>query len=332
MRDYNLGDTVFHKFTTRAFATGIPTTLGGTPAVVAYEDAVTTEITAGITLIADFDSKTGLNHVAVAATSGNGYGAGKTYHLVISAGTVGGVSVVGEVVGEFTLKGEALKPATAGRDINISAAGAVEQVENLQVAGPGSIAPLSFQANAITNGAIATDAIGADEFAQGAADKVWSSTTRTLTAFSTALAVSVWDVLESAVGAASSIGLKVKTNLDATVSSRSMPSDPVNLNADQSTVTIGTVNALGAQAKSDVADAVIGVNNTALSLPGQAAPPGSPTPNEMWTWLYKVMRNRKQQTATEWRLLADNETTVDAKATVSDDGTTATKQEIVSGP
>ncbi|HLB80616.1 MAG TPA: hypothetical protein VJJ77_08930, partial [Dongiaceae bacterium] len=51
-------------------------------------------------------------------------------------------------------------------------------------------------------------------------DKVWASTTRTLTAFSTALAVSVWDVLESAIATASSIGLKVKTNLDATVSSR----------------------------------------------------------------------------------------------------------------
>lgn len=56
---------------------------------------------------------------------------------------------------------------------------------------------------------------------QAGADKVWSSATRTLTAFSTALAVSVWDVLESAIATASSIGLKVKTNLDATISSRS---------------------------------------------------------------------------------------------------------------
>ena len=29
--------------------------------------------------------------------------------------------------------------------------------------------------------------------------------------------------------------------------------------------------------------------------------------------------------------MADNETTVDAKATVSDDGTTAIKQEVISG-
>jgi hypothetical protein len=52
----------------------------------------------------------------------------------------------------------------------------------------------------------------------------------------------------------------------------------------------------------------------------------------MLSWLYKVLRNRKDQTSTLWQLYADNETTVDAKATVSDDATTAIKQEIVTGP
>ena len=80
--------------------------------------------------------------------------------------------------------------------------------------------------NAITSSKIATDAIGAAQFAQGAADKAWSSATRTLTAFSTSLAVSVWDVLETAIMTASSIGLKVKNNLDAAVSSRSSHGDP----------------------------------------------------------------------------------------------------------
>jgi hypothetical protein len=39
----------------------------------------------------------------------------------------------------------------------------------------------------------------AADFAQAAADKVWSSAARTLTAFSTALAVSVWDVLDASI-------------------------------------------------------------------------------------------------------------------------------------
>jgi len=49
MRDIVLADTVYIAFTTRAFATGIPTALAGSPVVSAYEDAGLTQITAGIT-------------------------------------------------------------------------------------------------------------------------------------------------------------------------------------------------------------------------------------------------------------------------------------------
>ena len=70
-----------------------------------------------------------------------------------------------------------------------------------------------------------TGAVGsvtaAVDILQTAADKVWSSTTRTLTAFSTALALSVWHVLEASIVTASTIGLKLKTNVDALTSSRS---------------------------------------------------------------------------------------------------------------
>ncbi|MBI5587708.1 MAG: hypothetical protein HY889_05000 [Deltaproteobacteria bacterium] len=91
--------------------------------------------------------------------------------------------------------------------------------------------PANFSALSITAG-------GLVEITQAAADKVWASaartltsfgtlvadiwgySARTLTAFSTALAISVWDVLETAILTAGSIGLKVKTNLDAAISSR----------------------------------------------------------------------------------------------------------------
>lgn len=69
-----------------------------------------------------------------------------------------------------------------------------------------------------------------------------------------------------------------------------------------------------------------------ITLPGQEAPSNTPTLLEAVGWLYKVLRNRKAQTANQWSLFADDETTVDAKAIVSNDGTTAVKQEIVSGP
>lgn len=96
-----LGDTYYTKFTTRSFSTGAPTTLAGTPVISAYEENNLTQITAGITLTVDYDSVTGMNDIAVVATSGNGYEVGKYYDLVITTGTVGGVSVVGEVVGHF---------------------------------------------------------------------------------------------------------------------------------------------------------------------------------------------------------------------------------------
>lgn len=103
MRDRTVGETFYIAFTTRAFATGIPTQLAGSPVISAYEDAGLTQITAGLTLGVDHDSVTGLNMITVVATGGNGFEAGKDYQLVITAGTVGGVSVVGEVVGQFSL-------------------------------------------------------------------------------------------------------------------------------------------------------------------------------------------------------------------------------------
>jgi len=102
-RDRTVGDTFFIAFTTRAFATGIPTVLAGTPVVSAYEDAGLTQITAGITLGVDHDGVVGMNMLTIVATGGNGFESGKDYNLALTAGTVGGVSVVGEIVGQFSL-------------------------------------------------------------------------------------------------------------------------------------------------------------------------------------------------------------------------------------
>jgi len=117
--DRNLEQTFYKSFTTRAFATGIPTTLAGTPVISAYEDASLTQITAGITLGVDHDSVTGLNLITIVATAANGYEAGKDYQLVITTGTVGGVSVVGEVVGEFSIE-------NTSSSLNVAALAALE--------------------------------------------------------------------------------------------------------------------------------------------------------------------------------------------------------------
>ena len=103
MKDYTLGETVDFKFTTCEPDTGAPITLAGTPVISAYVDNSTTQITAGITLSVDFDGVTGLNNVRVVATSGNGFAAGTNVALIITTGTVDGVSAVGYKVAEFSI-------------------------------------------------------------------------------------------------------------------------------------------------------------------------------------------------------------------------------------
>ena len=125
--DIRLGDTIDLKFTTRQFSSGAPFTLAGTPSVAAYPSNSTTEITAGITLTVDFDARTGLNNIRVVATSGNGYLTATNYTLVVTAGTVDGVSVVGECVGSFSIEARsALMPTVAARTLAVSAGGAAD--------------------------------------------------------------------------------------------------------------------------------------------------------------------------------------------------------------
>jgi hypothetical protein len=66
--------------------------------------------------------------------------------------------------------------------------------------------------------------------------------------------------------------------------------------------------------------------------PAQGAPPATTTLRTKIDWLYKVFRNKTTQTATTWSLFNDAKDTVDSKSTVSDDSTTFTKDEIVTGP
>ena len=105
MRDITLEDTFLFNFSTRAFATGIPTTLAGTPVLSVKETGNDTVITAGISVDIDTGSGiiTGFHEGTVVATAANGYENKKSYSVYISTGTVGGVSVVGELVHEFTI-------------------------------------------------------------------------------------------------------------------------------------------------------------------------------------------------------------------------------------
>mgnify|MGYP001580823858 CR=1 FL=1 len=105
--DIRLGETLDIKFTT-IDGLGAPTALVNGVAA-AYPGNSTTEITAGITLTANFDAITGLNNLRVVATSANGYVAGENYVLVLTAGTVDAVSVVGYIVNHFSIENRTIK-------------------------------------------------------------------------------------------------------------------------------------------------------------------------------------------------------------------------------
>ena len=144
--DYTLGDTIYYAFTTRAFATGVPTALAGSPTLEIYENDSTSPIVEGaskLVLTQNLNSINGFNLATITATSGNGFEAGKTYHIIVKTGTVGGTSVVGEVVGRFTLNaGSALRPTTAGRTLTVDANGIadanVEKINAVDVIGAGT--------------------------------------------------------------------------------------------------------------------------------------------------------------------------------------------------
>lgn len=101
--DIRLGDTIDIKFSTFD-VTGTPITLAGSPVISAYIGNDTTQLTAGITLSVDFDGVTGLHNVRVVASGANGYAAATNVVLVITTGTVDGISAVGTVVGAFSIQ------------------------------------------------------------------------------------------------------------------------------------------------------------------------------------------------------------------------------------
>jgi len=95
----------------------------------------------------------------------------------------------------------------------------------------------------------------------------------------------------------------------------------------------GSVGSLAAQAKADVNTEVVDALATdTYAEPGQGTPAATASLSAKIGYLFKAWRNRTTQTATEYSLYNDNATTVDQKATVSDNGTTYDKTEVATGP
>ena len=100
--DYAEDYTDFNfDFTSRGIG-GRPSSLSG-GIVTTYKSNGTTSLNITV-FTADFDALTGNNHVNIDLSSDSFYEAGNDYQIILSAGTVGGVDVTGEVLAHFSIE------------------------------------------------------------------------------------------------------------------------------------------------------------------------------------------------------------------------------------
>lgn len=97
--------TLNHKFTTRD-ADGAPTNPVDLAVKVYTGSATGTEIDTGVTLstTGNFDGITGLNNLLIDLSADALYAVGADYHVVVTAGTVDAVSIIGEVICTFSIE------------------------------------------------------------------------------------------------------------------------------------------------------------------------------------------------------------------------------------
>lgn len=106
-------ETLSFKFTTKNVS-AVPTTLAGIPVVSIYKTNDLVQSIAGVALTVDFDGITGLHNVLIDLSSDAFYAQGGDYQAVITTGTVNGVSVVGEVIAEFSINNRYQTPISVG--------------------------------------------------------------------------------------------------------------------------------------------------------------------------------------------------------------------------
>ncbi len=209
--DIAVSQILYFHFTTRQFSTGAPITSANLVLSV-YKDDSTTQSTAGITttFLTGFDNVVGLVSVKIdTSQDGTFYAAAHDFSVVVTTGTADSVSIVGEVVGYFSINNRsALRPTTAGRTINIDSTGLSDS--NMVKVGPTG-----------TGTAQTARDIGASVLV---GDKTGFS-------LSTGGVQAIWDALTSALTTVSSIGKLLVDNINAAITTRSVAGDAMTLTA-----------------------------------------------------------------------------------------------------
>jgi hypothetical protein len=224
---------------------------------------------------------------------------------------------------------------------------ATEIASILTDTGTDGVVVASIATGAITAAAIADNAIDAATFAADVNAEILSyivddATRIDASALNTASVTTIPAILTDTaeIGAAGAGLSNITWNADWDAEVQSEVTDALNaydpptraeLTSDIGTVTTA-ISGLENISAADVNAQVVDVLNTdTFAEPGQGTPGATITLAAKIGYLYKAWRNRTTQTADEYALYADDATTKDHEAVVSDDGTTFERGEISTG-
>ncbi len=163
-----------------------------------------------------------------------------------------------------------------------------------------------------------------------------------------AVADAVWDEATSGHTTSGTFGEQVKTDIDAILedTGTTLQGELDGIQADTEDIQTrlpaalvngrmdSTVDGTGMEAGALAlinAEVVDALNVDTYAEPGQGNPGATISLAAKIGYLYKAWRNRQTQTASEYALYADNTTTKDQEAPVSDDGTTFDRGEMRTG-
>lgn len=311
---------------------------------------------------------TALPNAAAEAAGGlytRGSGAGQINQNANGQVDARGVALAADVITATAIQNDAITAAKIADNAIDAGAIASDAITAAKIA-TGAITSAKFAAGAIDAAAIANNAIDAATFAADVDAKALSwivsdATRITAVALNT---LSGHDPGETIMGAtdlgtgsgltslASAANLAVVAGyLDTEVAAilaavdtevaaikaktDGLPSDPADESQVQAAIAAvaAQITALNNLSAAQVNAEVVGVLSTNTHAePGQGNPPATTSIQLKLDYLYQAWRNRTEQTATELRLYLDNGTTVARKAAVSDDGTSAIRGELVTGP
>ena len=301
-----------------------------------HKDGSTTEIvTDGATIAIDFDGITGNHQVTVDSSVHADYSTGSDYEVRMEGTTVDG-GTINAFIGHFSIENRssslsatALTNLVAMYDGTGYAGGTTKLgVDLIQILGTTLTETAGLLAGGfkkLFNVASPTGTLNSlPDAVPGAAGGGFIAGTNAATVVTTSLTTTFTGNLTGSIG---SLGATAKTDVNTEVDNAldtAIPGGP----------TAGSVNDVlkDLDALLPAAGPLSTFDETAaITPPGQEAPTVNQTAEQILAYLYKALRNRNTQTATTFSLYADDATTVDHKATVSDNGTTFDKGELGTG-